>query len=181
MLLAILAAMVGANVAYHLASNGIWPGNEPGSLRFALMLLALMIAIIGGRVVPAFTHNWLHLNKPSARMPQRLNFREAAGVPSTAEQLASLVARGISNPVMGACALREIMAALSRDLAAAERRGEDRAVEMLVDIGAGEGASACCPACGGEENSAECEECHGDGLVSYVAALRLLLGRKETP
>ena len=45
MLLAILASIVGANVAYHSASNGIWPGNELGSLRFALMLLVLMIAL----------------------------------------------------------------------------------------------------------------------------------------
>ena len=58
MLLAILAALVGANVAYHLASSGIWPGQEFSGLRFALMLLVLMITIIGGRVIPAFTHNW---------------------------------------------------------------------------------------------------------------------------
>lgn len=84
MLLTILAAMAGANVVYHLASNGIWPGNEPGSLRFALMLLVLMIAIVGGRVVPAFTHNWLHLNKPSARMPQRFAWLDAASIVSVA-------------------------------------------------------------------------------------------------
>jgi uncharacterized protein involved in response to NO len=80
LLLAILAAMVAANVAYHLASNGIWPGNELGSLRFALMLLVLMIALIGGRVIPAFTHNWLHLNRPSARLPQRFPWLDAAAI-----------------------------------------------------------------------------------------------------
>ena len=80
MLLAILAALLGANVAYHLASNGIWPGHEFSGLRFALMLLVLMIAIIGGRVIPAFTHNWLHLNSASARMPQRLTWLDAAAI-----------------------------------------------------------------------------------------------------
>jgi uncharacterized protein involved in response to NO len=80
MLLAILAAMLGANAAYHLGSNGILPGQELSGLRFALMLLVLLITIIGGRVIPAFTHNWLHLNSVSARMPQRLAWLDAAAV-----------------------------------------------------------------------------------------------------
>ena len=84
MLLAILAALAGANIAYHLVSSGIWPGQEFGGLRFALMVLVLMIAIIGGRVIPAFTHNWLHLNSASARMPQRLTWLDAAAVASVA-------------------------------------------------------------------------------------------------
>jgi len=32
-------------------------------MRFALMVLVLMVSIIGGRIIPAFTHNWLHLNE----------------------------------------------------------------------------------------------------------------------
>jgi uncharacterized protein involved in response to NO len=80
MLLAILAAMLGANVGYHLANSGIRPGEELAGLRFALMLLVLMIAIIGGRVIPAFTHNWLHLNRASARMPQRFTWLDAAAI-----------------------------------------------------------------------------------------------------
>jgi uncharacterized protein involved in response to NO len=84
MLLTILGALVGANFAYHLSSNGIWPANELGSLRFALMLLVLMIAIIGGRVIPAFTHNWLHLNRVSARMPQHPPWLDAAAIVSIA-------------------------------------------------------------------------------------------------
>ncbi len=84
MLLGILTAMVGANVAYHLARAGVGAGAELGALRFALMLLVLLIAIIGGRVIPAFTHNWLHLNRPSARMPQRFAWLDAASIVSVA-------------------------------------------------------------------------------------------------
>ena len=80
LLLAILAAMLGANVAYHLANTGLWPGQELGSIRFALMLLVLMIAIVGGRVIPAFTHNWLHLNTTSVRMPERFAWLDAAAI-----------------------------------------------------------------------------------------------------
>jgi uncharacterized protein involved in response to NO len=44
------------------------------------MLLVLLIAIIGGRVIPAFTHNWLHLNRASTRMPQRFTWLDAAAI-----------------------------------------------------------------------------------------------------
>jgi uncharacterized protein involved in response to NO len=80
MLLGIVATMLGANLAYHLARIGLTPGAELGAVRFALMLLVLLIAIIGGRVIPAFTHNWLHLNRPSARMPQRIAWLDAAAI-----------------------------------------------------------------------------------------------------
>lgn len=83
-LLAILAAMLGANVAYHLSNSGLRTGGELGALRFALMVLVLMVAIVGGRVVPAFTHNWLHLNRTSAPMPQRLPWLDATSIVSVA-------------------------------------------------------------------------------------------------
>jgi uncharacterized protein involved in response to NO len=84
LLLAIIAAMLGANVAYHLSNTGLWSGQELGSLRFALMLLVLMITIVGGRVIPGFTHNWLHLNMASTRMPQRFAWLDAASIVSVA-------------------------------------------------------------------------------------------------
>lgn len=78
--LAMLAALFGANVAYHLAACGVNPGVELDSLRFSLILLVLMIAIVGGRVIPAFTHNWLHLNLASGPMPRRIPWLDGASV-----------------------------------------------------------------------------------------------------
>jgi uncharacterized protein involved in response to NO len=49
-----------------------------------MMLLVLMIAVIGGRVVPAFTHNWLHLSGISTRMPRRIVWLDGASVVSIA-------------------------------------------------------------------------------------------------
>jgi uncharacterized protein involved in response to NO len=79
-LLGILTAMLAANLVYHLSSTSFVAGAELSALRFALMLLVLLIAIIGGRVIPAFTHNWLHLNRASARMPQRFAWLDAAAI-----------------------------------------------------------------------------------------------------
>ncbi len=84
LLLTILTAMIGANIAYHLTSAGVSSGEATSGVRFALMLLVLMIAIIGGRVIPAFTHNWLHLNVPGAAMPIRYGWLDATAIATVA-------------------------------------------------------------------------------------------------
>lgn len=77
-----LAALTAANIAYHLAVNGIITAD--GSMRFALMVLVLMVSIIGGRIIPAFTHNWLHLNVGAVPMPRRVAWLDAASIVSIA-------------------------------------------------------------------------------------------------
>jgi uncharacterized protein involved in response to NO len=84
LLLTIITAMIGANIAYHLTSAGVSSGEATSAVRFALMLLVLMIAIIGGRVIPAFTHNWLHLNVPGAAMPKRYGWLDATAIATVA-------------------------------------------------------------------------------------------------
>src|SRR5699024_156467 len=61
----VLAVMLGglaaANVAFHLAFNGLWmPGQYLGEL-LALDLIAVIMIVIGGRITPAFTANWLRM------------------------------------------------------------------------------------------------------------------------
>ncbi len=83
--LAVVAAFTGANVVYHLTAAGIISvPDEMGSMRFALMLVVLMVSIIGGRIIPAFTHNWLHLNFGPVAMPRRIAWLDAASVASIA-------------------------------------------------------------------------------------------------
>lgn len=59
--LAILAVLTLGNIAYHLATSANLPIDPQSAMRSALMIVVVMIAIIGGRIIPAFTHNWLHL------------------------------------------------------------------------------------------------------------------------
>ncbi len=82
--LAILAAMVSANAAFHLAAGGVAGIDEMAAVRFMLTMLVLMIAIVGGRVTPAFTHNWLHLAAIPGPMPRRLPWLDAAAIASIA-------------------------------------------------------------------------------------------------
>lgn len=82
--LAVIAAFTAANTAYHLAASGIIAADGLGIMRFALMLVVLMVAIIGGRIIPAFTHNWLHLNLGAVPMPRRIAWLDIASVVSIA-------------------------------------------------------------------------------------------------
>lgn len=60
--LAILLALLAANVGYHAeAQTGYAAGGF--SARAALAALVAMIALIGGRIVPSFTRNWLAARK----------------------------------------------------------------------------------------------------------------------
>lgn len=55
------------------------------SLRAVLVLVCVMISIIGGRVIPAFTGNWLRLNfGPTVRTPVSFNHFDAAVIVLTA-------------------------------------------------------------------------------------------------
>jgi uncharacterized protein involved in response to NO len=80
----VLAVLTACNAAYHLAAGGMTSGNEMAGVRVGLMLLVLMIAIVGGRIVPAFTHNWLHLNEPMSSLPRRYPWLDATAILSVA-------------------------------------------------------------------------------------------------
>jgi uncharacterized protein involved in response to NO len=60
------------NLLYHLEVRNIIP-TEQWSIRGAVATVLLLITIIGGRILPAFTKNWLMLFKPGAEMPTEMN------------------------------------------------------------------------------------------------------------
>ena len=55
--LALLAALFLANVAYHLTAANVIDLDQTAALRAGVLTLVMMIVIIGGRIVPAFTQN----------------------------------------------------------------------------------------------------------------------------
>jgi len=82
--LIILAALTLTNVTYHLAISGILAINPLIPMRHSVILVAIMIAIIGGRIIPTFTHNWLHLYRKADQLPQRVGWLDAASIISIA-------------------------------------------------------------------------------------------------
>jgi uncharacterized protein involved in response to NO len=51
----VLAALTAANVMVHLQVLGYTQSTAPGGIHFAIYLIVLLIAILGGRVIPFFT------------------------------------------------------------------------------------------------------------------------------
>jgi len=108
--LLLLAAITAANALYHAAAGGLIAHDPLDGPRAALMIIGLMITIIGGRIIPAFTSNWLHLNRPELRRPTRIGMLDAASVASVAAFAALAITWGpVSVPAAlaaaAACAL----------------------------------------------------------------------------
>jgi len=64
--LAIIAALTAANIFFHAEVYVI--GGADYSLRLAFSAVIVLVCLIGGRIVPSFTNNWLARNNPG-RMP----------------------------------------------------------------------------------------------------------------
>ena len=59
LLVAVLGAFLGANLLMHLASATDWSEFSEIGRRLGLGVLVTLISLIGGRVIPNFTGNWL--------------------------------------------------------------------------------------------------------------------------
>ena len=69
--LGMLVLMIVGNLLFHLdAARGEYAAQGPG-LRLGLAAAVLMIAVIGGRLVPSFTRNWL-VKRGERRLPRPL-------------------------------------------------------------------------------------------------------------
>jgi len=64
--LGLLLGMIAANGLYHLeAAEGGYPAKGM-ALRFGLAVAVMLISLIGGRIVPSFTRNWLAQRRSQA-------------------------------------------------------------------------------------------------------------------
>ena len=69
------------NLAHHLEAMGTLP--EGYSIRIALGTAAMLIALIGGRIVPSFTRNWL-VKQGRTSLPAQFGVLDKAALASTA-------------------------------------------------------------------------------------------------
>jgi uncharacterized protein involved in response to NO len=69
--LLVLAGLFAANLAVHLDARGVAPGLAAAGLRGAVDLAALLVAILGGRITPAFTANALRREGVEVRVVAR--------------------------------------------------------------------------------------------------------------
>ncbi len=88
-----VAAMVSlfgvANAADHLANLG-WLPDDLGQ-KLAMATIALLIALIGGRIVPSFTRNWL-VRSGSVRLPAPFGWPDRTALAATAAAMVAWLA-----------------------------------------------------------------------------------------
>jgi uncharacterized protein involved in response to NO len=63
--LAVLGVLIAGNIVFH--AEVLMRGAADYGIRIAIAAIILLISLIGGRIVPSFTNNWLARNNPGRR------------------------------------------------------------------------------------------------------------------
>lgn len=69
-IVAALAALCGANMAFHIGALTSY--GTTAAARFAIAVLIVLICLIGGRIIPSFSRNWL-TKRGKGRLPASFN------------------------------------------------------------------------------------------------------------
>lgn len=89
----IVALLAGVNLAFHLEAHVA--GSTEYAARGGVALVIMLIALIGGRIIPSFTRNWLARQTPGP-MPSPFGRFDAATMAMTVLVLALWVARPLA-------------------------------------------------------------------------------------
>jgi uncharacterized protein involved in response to NO len=84
-----LSILFGSNIAFHIEAHFL--GSADYSKRTALAVVIAFILLIGGRIIPSFTRNWL-VKFNQGRLPQPFGLYEKASLGASVITLASWVA-----------------------------------------------------------------------------------------
>lgn len=87
--LVVLAVLIGGNIVFH--TEAILWGSADYGIRIGIAAVVLLISVIGGRIVPSFTNNWLNRNNPG-RLPVPFSRFDALTVAATGLGLISWIA-----------------------------------------------------------------------------------------
>lgn len=106
---AVVAALGIADLAFHLEASATVTAEI--SLRMAVSLVILLILLIGGRVIPAFTRNWLAARE-ATRLPAAFSTLDAVGMAAAVGGLLAWIAFPEVTATAGLLGLAGILAAV---------------------------------------------------------------------
>jgi uncharacterized protein involved in response to NO len=125
---ALISLFGAANVAFHVEAH--LEGLADYSTRFAVALVITLISLIGGRIVPSFTRNWLARQRPG-RMPSPFGRFDAAVVAMSAGSLVAWIVVPVSNVTGALLMIVGVLHAVRLARWAGYRTGSDRLVLIL--------------------------------------------------
>jgi len=126
-MLAALTFLLLGNSLTHLGAMGVADVTEVGT-RIGVATLVMLISLIGGRIIPSFTRNWLVKQDPNAPTPASFDFVDRVALATTA---AALLAWATSPDATATSAL-QITAGLALAVRLARWRGERVLREPLL-------------------------------------------------
>ncbi|MBV1699688.1 MAG: NnrS family protein [Hyphomicrobiales bacterium] len=128
-MLAALLLLLAGNLLVHLGALGVAPTAEIGN-RIGVATLLLLISLIGGRIIPSFTRNWLAKARPQISAPATFGAVDRAALAIVALTLAVWAYQ----PNFAVAAWLELLAGLTVGLRLARWRGHATLREPLVTI-----------------------------------------------
>jgi uncharacterized protein involved in response to NO len=99
---AIAIALAILNLAFHLGWTGVLPGADRTALYLSVHAILILIAVIGGRIVPSFTANWLRM-RGALEMPLIRPWLEKLLIPA-------MVLAGLADGLMPGTTLAGVLA-----------------------------------------------------------------------
>lgn len=126
--LVVLAVLIAANVTFHLEAS-IWGAADYG-IRLALAAIILLMMVIGGRIVPSFTRNWLARENPG-RLPVPFGRFDVATLVLSGAGLALWIAQPMARTTAAALLAGGLLQAVRLARWAGYRAVRDRLVLVL--------------------------------------------------
>jgi uncharacterized protein involved in response to NO len=123
--LVILIVLVIGNIAFH--AEVLVTGKADYGSRVAIAAVILMISLIGGRIVPSFTNNWLTRNNPG-RMPTPFSQFDLATIAVSAFALATWIV----TPTRWVCGALLVVAGCMQAVRLARWAGDRTVTDRLV-------------------------------------------------
>ena len=124
----IVGLLAAANIAFHLEAH--FSGAAEYSIRLGLAAIVMLITLVGGRIVPSFTRNWLARENPG-RLPAAFGRFDAVTVAASALALALWIVRPTGVLTGAALVAAALLQAARLARWAGERTIRDRLVLIL--------------------------------------------------
>ena len=127
-IIGMVTLLLAGNIAFHVEAH--LRGHAEYGTRIGIAAIVLLLALIGGRVIPSFTRNWLARENPG-RLPAPFGRFDGATIAVSAATLALWVVQPAGRLTAAALAIAAALNAVRLARWAGDRTGRDRLVLIL--------------------------------------------------